>query len=681
MLKSQAQTYNGIGGNIPDGGPMVAFTINVSGLNPAIVDSTFGVESVCLSITHPYVGDLSIRLQAPDGTMVDLSIGNGGSGNNYYNTCFSNNTNNPISNGNPPYNGTYRPQGMLGAVNNGQGANGFWKLWILDNAQPDAGSLSSWRIVFGYNPAKPIVFTSSDLPIVVINTNGQTIHDEPKITADMGIIYNGPGARNFLSDPFNNYNNKIGIEYRGSTSQGFPQKPYGIVTRDSFGADLDTSLLDMPSEHDWILYPPYNDKSLMRNTLTYDLSRKMGHYAARTKYCELMVNGQYQGIYVLMEKLKKDKHRVNISTLDSADIFGDDLTGGYIFKIDKITGNGGAGWTSNYLAASHPNNQTIYFQYEYPDDNSIVVQQESYLQSYVDSFEYALNSISLSDTVNGYRHFMDVNSFIDYFIVNELSHNVDGYRISTFLHKNKESKSGKLRAGPVWDFNIAYKNVNYCNGNSTAGWAYDFGAYCGSDPNQIPFWWNKLMTDSRFKNELKCRWLEMRSTFLTTSYINSFIDSIVLLTSESRQRHYDLWPILGVYVWPNPSPIPATYAAEITVLKNFISARINWLDTFMPGSCTLGSANLSPQQNDLLVYPNPVKSIVTLQFNSVKQEAVNVQFYASTGQMVYEQVLKNNALGLQTHNLQLPAYLSNGIYLIKISSPSMELSKKISIEK
>ena len=135
---------------------------------------------------------------------------------------------------------------------------------------------------------RQIIFTSSNLPIVVINTNGQIIPDDHKITADMGIIYNGEGLRNNLTDPFNNYNGKIGIEIRGSSSQQFPKKQYSVETRDLSGNDISVSLLGFPEESDWILFAPYNDKSLMRDVLVYKIASQMGRYASRSKYCEVV---------------------------------------------------------------------------------------------------------------------------------------------------------------------------------------------------------------------------------------------------------------------------------------------------------------------------------------------------------------------------------------------------------
>jgi hypothetical protein len=128
--------------------------------------------------------------------------------------------------------------------------------------------------------------SSSNLPLIVINTNGQEIPDDPKIMADMGITWNANNARNNLTDSFNHYNGKIGIEIRGQSSQMFPMKSYSIELRNSSGGSVNKSLFGLPSESDWVLYAPYNDKTLMHNFLAYTLSRELGHWAANCRYAE-----------------------------------------------------------------------------------------------------------------------------------------------------------------------------------------------------------------------------------------------------------------------------------------------------------------------------------------------------------------------------------------------------------
>ena len=178
-----------------------------------------------------------------------------------------------------------------------------------------------------------------------------------------------------------------------------------------------------------------------------------------------------------------------------------------------------------------------------------------------------------------------------------MSNNVDGYRLSTFLYKNKNSNGGKINIGPVWDYNIAYGNANYNNGVSTSIWCYSsVQSYTGA----VPFWWAKLITDTVFKSSLKCRWIELRQSTMSNASIFGYIDSTATYINEAQQRHFQKWPILGVYVWPNPSPYPTTYQGEVTALKTWIQNRMTWLDANMPGTYSLPVVNLG---NDTTVCP------------------------------------------------------------------------------
>jgi hypothetical protein len=245
-----------------------------------------------------------------------------------------------------------------------------------------------------------VILSSSNLPIIVIDTHGQVIPNEPKIEADMGIIYNGPGNRNFITDPYNHYNGQIGIEIRGSSAQTFPKKQYAIETRDSTGNNLNVSLLGMPEENDWILYAPYSDKSLIRNVLAYKMSNDIGRYTSRTSFCEVVLNGDYIGLYVLMEKIKRDRNRVKIKKMLPTYTSGDLLTGGYIIKIDKMEGSNIQGWYSNF--PPYPGAwQQIYYQYHYPDPDEIVPEQESYIQNFIYQFEYIMDQGTYTDPFSG----------------------------------------------------------------------------------------------------------------------------------------------------------------------------------------------------------------------------------------------------------------------------------------
>ena len=657
---SFAQTFNGTSGNIQDNQELIR-SVNVNGLPASINQTTFGLEQVCLSITHTWDADITATLEAPDGTQIILFSAVGGNGNNFDGTCLRSDAATSITTQSAPFNGIFKPMNSLGIANNSQNPNGTWKLRIFDSENGDEGTLDSWSITFGNDPATYQPFLSSNLPIVIINTtNNQGIPDEPKIEAQMRMIDNGWGNINHLTDPANAYNNKIGIERRGSSSGDFPQKSYAFETRDVNGTTIDTVLLGLPEENDWILYAPYNDKSCMRNIITYKLANEMGNYASGTVLCELVLNGQYQGIYTLMEKVKRDNNRVNISKLLPTDITGDELTGGYIIKIDKTTGSNNDGWTSNYQAAD---NSDINFLYHYPKSDEIMPQQADYIQAYVDSFETALASPSFTNPATGYRKYSVPETFIDFLILNEISKNVDGYRLSTYLHKEKDSKGGKLRMGPMWDFNLAWWNADYCAGDDHTGWQYEFSNICPGGW-QVPTWWTRMLEDSWFQDELKCRWTTLRQTILSNNSLYAQIDSIAQYINEAKDRHFEQWPLLGTYTWPNPSPIPADYPGEITAFKQWILDRAAWIDANIPGTCHLGL--IKEEIASLSVYPNPFREEIHVSWFSTGISNTKIKLFDLNGHEI-STLEKSPAYGMNEVKLdQFPGSLSSGIYWVEI---------------
>ena len=441
-------------------------------------------------------------------------------------------------------------------------------------------TLSSIILIFSCSSEEELVVETKNqiveipiedkLPQVYLNTNSQEIPDEPKIIAEISIENKGEIT----------YEGLIGIEIRGQSSQMFPKKQYGFETRDSANEDIDVSLLGLPEEEDWILHAPYSDKSLIRNALIYDLSRDIGRYASRLVFVELILNNTYDGLYILMEKLKRDKYRIDINKLKSDENEGEDLTGGYILKLDKEDSyNQLNSFTSTIRPPNSINNQQIRFVFDTPNEEDITDEQRNYIKSYINSFENTLNSNQFSDLENGYSKYINVDSFIDFFILNELSNNVDGYRLSTWLVKDKNEL---LSIGPIWDFNLAFGNANYCGGERYDVWAYKFNERCSQDFWQIPFWWNRFMEDPNFKNLLQQRWNTLRNYELSEDVILSKIDNYINLfeSSGSREANFRRWQILGEYVWPN-NFIGGSYPDEINYLKEWISNRLAGLDREM----------------------------------------------------------------------------------------------------
>ncbi|WP_266363356.1 CotH kinase family protein [Tellurirhabdus rosea] len=424
-------------------------------------------------------------------------------------------------------------------------------------------------------------FSSSSIPIVVIDTKGATIPDEPKITADLHIINNGPGQRNRLTDrPA--LTTKIGIERRGATSQQFfPKKPYGLETRDAAGVEgVSMSVLGLPEEEDWVLNATYNDKTLLREVLTYDIYRRMSRYwATNTRFCEVVLNGQYEGIYILMERLKRDRNRVNIANLRTTDNSGDALTGGYILKIDKTEGAPARSWTSPHR--SEISGRSMMIQVEHPKIEDLTDTQFQYIRKYITDVENAFAAPNYQDAQTGVRQFIDEESFVDYVLINEIARNVDAYRLSTFFYKDRDSRGGKLTMGPIWDFNLSYGNADYCDGFKHVGWAFDFNRVCPGDGYQVPFWWSQLMKDRQFSRKLSDKYTTLRKTVLATDRLEAYIDSAATALREPRERNFQRWPVIGQKVWPNYF-VGRTYEEEVSFLKTWLRNRLAWMDENLP---------------------------------------------------------------------------------------------------
>lgn len=669
-FSARLQTFSG------GGTPIFDFQTTTSTINVLLPQTTinmtnFGLETVCLNINHTWLADLTIELVAPDGTTFQLASGVGGSDDFMTNTCFNTSASQSILVVTSPFTGTYKPTGSMGLVNNGQNPNGNWTMKITDSYGADEGNLLNWSLTFGSSPATVMTVTSSNLPIVVINTNGVNIPDEPKIDGIMGIINNGPGNLNNINDPYNEFYGEIAIEQRGSSSGSFPQRSYGLETR---GPDptinYNVSLFDWPSDNDWILYAPYTDKSMIRNMLTYHIGNATGRWAPRTQLCEVSINGEYVGVYVLMERIKQNPGRVDIDELLPEDVADNELSGGYIVKIDKLTGGGVIAWNSPY-PASAPSTATIGYQMHDPELSELQTVQFNYIRNKITQWEANLSGPNFSDPLTGYASYIDVQSFIDYMLINELSKNVDGYRLSAFLYKQRVSEGGKIVAGPLWDFNLTYGNADYCQGWLTTGWELDFNSYCGGGWDN-PFWWKRLLQDPWYATQVNCRWQELRNGVLSNSSLNAYIDSLANVLASPATRHYEKWPILGVYVWPN-SFVGNTYQEEIDFLKSWINDRLIWMDANMFGSCQ--GLSIEEQQIGINVYPIPTKEKLTIEW-SEDTEIVDVRLFDSKGAYItVRSEINDRSMILDVLGLD------PGIYILDLKlANGKSLKKKLIIE-
>jgi len=517
----------------------------------------------------------------------------------------------------------------------------------------------------------PFVFNESTLPIVVIDTDGQEILNDPRIVVHMGIIDNDSGINN-MDDPFNGYDGQISIEIRGSSSQMFPKKQYALETQDIDGENLNVSILGMPEENDWILYAPYSDKSLLRNFLAYELARDMGRYTSRTRFCELVINDDYKGLYIFMEKIKRDNNRVDISKLDPDETTGDDLTGGYILKVDKWDGENNDGWWS---ASPLPEYDGTWYQYHYPKPDDIVDEQKDYINNYITDFELLIASESYNDPDAGYYDQVNLQSFIDVSLMSEISKNVDAYRLSAYMYKDKDSEDGRLTMGPIWDYNLAFGNADYYEGWDPAGWQMD--VELGGDGFKIPFWWYRIWDDETFRDAFYQRWQELRQSIFSEEYIISMIDSAIAVIAEAQVRNFQRWPILDQYVWPN-AYVGGTYENEIDYLTDWITARLDWMDEQAMRADDdpqlISSYRLDP------AYPNPFNPTTTIGLAIPYTTFVTVKIYDIAGREII--TLMNGDLVAGQHTMTWDgSEQSSGVYFVHLKSDDFTQTRKIMLMK
>jgi len=509
---------------------------------------------------------------------------------------------------------------------------------------------------------EPFSFLQSNLPIVIIDTNDEEIVNDPRIIAHMGIINNETGM-NHMGDPFNGYDGQISIEIRGSSSQNFPKKQYALETQDSEGENLNVPILGMPEENDWILHAPYSDKSLLRNYLAYELARDMGSYASRTRFCELVINGDYKGLYIFMEKIKQDNNRVDISKLEPDETSGDNLTGGYIVKIDKWNGETNDGWYSEPLLDDFDG---LWYQFHYPKPDNIVEEQRDYIMDYITDFETIMSSDTYNDPAEGYYEKVNLESFIDVSFLGEISKNVDAYRLSAYMYKDKDSVDGRLTMGPIWDYNLAFGNADYYDGWNPEGWQMD--VELGNDGFKIPFWWYRIWDDTTYLTAFNQRWQDLRESIFSEDYIMSLIDSATTLIDDAQIRNFQRWPVLDEYVWPN-AYVGGSYAYEIEYLKNWINNRLAWMDSEL--------LLLDIKENDIpseisikKPYPNPFNPKTAFVVNLTNKSSIRLDIYNILGKKVKS--INKNVFPQGKHTITWNAtnaiggQVESGVYLYEL---------------
>ena len=402
-------------------------------------------------------------------------------------------------------------------------------------------------------------FDGSELPIVVIDTHDVEIPDEPKVPGEMRVFAGGA-----LDSGQPELEGHLGIERRGHSSQRFAKQQYGMELRSSSGGSASASLLGMPPAADWVLSAPYMDKSLMRNYLAYGLSRAIGLYAPRTAFVELFLDddgashiglGHYRGVYVLTEKIERGSRRVDIEPLTSFDASEPEISGGYLLE-----------WTyAERLDDSDQWFQTpsgTIIRIAYPKPKDLTNAQHDWITDYVVAFERALGGSS-----DRYSAWIDSESFVDYFLLNELLRNSDVFFDSTFMYKDRD---GLLRMGPPWDFDRALGDVGVDEDSQAEGFLLPTRG-----------WGRHLLRRSDFLRSYRDRWKKLRQGVLATEAIMARIDAVVVALKDAPERNFEKWQVLGKYVPVNHPPYSRTFEEEIAKVKAWLTARADWMDAHM----------------------------------------------------------------------------------------------------
>ena len=422
---------------------------------------------------------------------------------------------------------------------------------------------------------------STNLPIVWIEVGGNSIMRDKRIEGRMKIIYNGEGCLNYadtLAHPGQriDYDGYIALRHRGnSTYNNSPKKPYSFRTLEERlrkgGKKRKVSLLGMGKDNNWALLAPYADKSMIRDLLTFELARPWMEYVPQGRHCELFIDGIYYGVYVLAEVVSKGTHRLDLQSPGES---GDALTGDYLMEVDcddDVT------YTSKFppvdLTGKPYADRRILFQYKSPDRDNLSRGQLSYINRRIDAMEASLAR-------GDYRRHIDVMSFIDYQLMMEVSHNVDGYRLSGKFYKRRDSVDPRFKM-TIWDTDLAYGNADHRDGWRSDTWVYQNNdlLYQQQEIYLVPFWWYRLNSDPDYTAQLKARWAEYRKSNLSTERVMATVDSLaaVLTSHGAEQRNSQAWPRWGVKVWPNHY-VAADYDDEIAYIKQWLMQRLAWMD-------------------------------------------------------------------------------------------------------
>lgn len=446
-------------------------------------------------------------------------------------------------------------------------------------------------------PVTNVTMESSNLPLVFITTNSVLGHDN-RVMGHMTVVNNADGENyvdlNAHADQTLEFDGPIAIKWRGTSSfQGTAQtkKPMSIKTLEDTTKTVDgkkkkVSLLGMGKDNDWCFLAPWQDNSYIRDILTMQMARGGYAFAPEMRYCEVFFNNIYYGVFVLSERATKGKNRLNLWDygLDEDDNPIDDTTGDFHVEVDRatdmLTGKEEPHYTSYYRPMKNNGDiiwsRRIIYQYKDPEYEDFVEGTQEAVDKAIADME---DAFAANDYEDRYGDYIDRESFMDFEIAQEVSNNVDAYRLSTPLYKYSDTHARATGDNnrwktALWDFNIAYGHEDgYYFDPFREDWRYtandmmmDYGRY---NDEIIPFYWIKLNQDDAYINGIKARYTQRRLSSYTDRRIEAIKDSLLLiLEQEAVERDHQAWR--GHF-----SSLENAIAEVVDFTKN----RLEWMDS------------------------------------------------------------------------------------------------------
>ena len=415
------------------------------------------------------------------------------------------------------------------------------------------------------------------LPVLAIDVDGQPVAGAGKVDGRLRVIEHHGGALGDLDGSPATLESPVAIETRGATSVVLPKKSYDVELRTGDGKDRDLPLLGLPADSDWALHGCGGDDTCLRNALAYELARAVGRYAPRTRFVEVVLDGEYQGLYLLVERIRRGRHRVDLPK-PADDAAAGDITGGYIFKMELGEGEPGDRQPRDWVSPVSP----MVYSYHYPRHDDITPAQKSYLQEHVAAFERMMSSSAWDHPERGYTAWIDVPSWVDFALIQELSNNIDAYQKSLYLQKWPESAGNKIALGPVWDFDNGFGSTAVREGRRTDVWAHHMNRFGAGEPvpydppaavPHVPAYWERLWSDAGFRTRLRCRWRDLRAGPWILDSVRATIDRWTGELAAAHARNDRRWGITE------------PYGDRVQRLTAWLSARLSWMDANLPGAC------------------------------------------------------------------------------------------------